>query len=179
LNEKDKLQFSVGSLAKTESLLEPTAIPKKQKVRIDWVGHPVLRSVNDLKKYIGKGDTFAVEVLFGQASRFISIGKQMTCRDLRNKIQNSNPNLKLATGAALFAQEKPKIRMDMEPDDLLFDSLKRFLPKLNRKHQRVCISLQIEDETQVRPVVVLEMKRSLSQILNGAPESDSTPAVSP
>jgi hypothetical protein len=176
VNEKDKLQFSIGTLARVESLLSISDRPSKQKVRIDWVGHTVLTSVKELQRCIKKGETFALEVCFGTLSKFFSIVKQMSCRDLRNKIQNASPQFKLVQGATIFVHEKPKIRMDIEPDDLLFDSLKVFVPKLNRKHQRVCILVPTEDEPPVQPS--REMKRSLSQILNGDPD-ESSGGVSP
>jgi hypothetical protein len=64
----------------------------------------------------------------------------MTCRDVVRKFATSEP-VKVGERGALFVHEKPKLRMPVEIDEIIFDVLRVFVAKLTKQRQRVCFDI--------------------------------------
>jgi hypothetical protein len=102
-----------------------------------------------------------MEVVVGNVSRFVSIGYEMTCRNVARKLAGLFSG-SAATGGTLFVHEKPKIRMSILLDDNIFEMIHRkFLGMLTRESQRVCLDLSVDEPNTAPPRAL-----SLSALLN-------------
>jgi hypothetical protein len=163
--DKGHFQCSIDRRGRVERLLDGKAAPMKENIRVDWVGHDIVATRSALKKRVTKGLKFAMEIVAGDHSKFLSIGNKMTFRDVCRKLSTMFP-VAVGTGGTLFVHEKPKIRMPIVPDAAIFDVLKGFVAKMTRQGQRVCLDISVEAPVRV-PVRTISLSGLLHAETHG------------
>ena len=174
-NEKQILQISKGSIENSEKIYNLDDIIEPITYRIDMIRYIAPNTKNQFKNLIKLNLPFSIEVRFSKnnlldnfygTSRFLSIHKTTTVRDLikksfrMNGITSEQINL-----IYLFINEKPKIKIQIDLDILILPEINKFLLKLSKNNQRICIALIIEDPLINNNNQNL-VQRSLSGLLN-------------
>ncbi|OHT07934.1 Clan CA, family C19, ubiquitin hydrolase-like cysteine peptidase [Tritrichomonas foetus] len=171
-SERTKILCSIGKLEAIESVLKAGDSPRKQCVRYDVIRYevPFLRS--RLKTMLKKGLSMGIEVRFASSmksfsfegtSRIISITKTMTLRDVWQKMMNiCGSSMEQPKQAFVFISEKSKIRIEILPDEVVFECLLKFVNKMTKEVQRLCIALVSDN-----PMIVSNAKPSITRSLSG------------
>ena len=176
--ERTKILCSIGKEEAIEYVLKPRDSPKKQCVRFDVIRYevPFLRS--RLKTMLKRGISMGIEVRFASSmasfsfegtSRIISVTKTMTTKDIWQKMGSSTMDHPKQSFA--FVSEKPKIRIELLPEDNIFKVFYKFVNKMTKDLQRLCIAF-----VSTNPMMVSKknstITRSLSGIINKKPKRD-------
>lgn len=176
IKEKTKILCSIGKLEAIESIIKEGDSPRKQCVRFDIVRYEVPYLRSKLKGMLKAGVPIGIEMRFAETvnsfsfegtSRIVSVTKETLAKDLWSKIVKVSSTLSMdqPKQAFVFISEKPKIRQEINQDDVIFDILKTFLNRMTKDLQRLCIALVSDN-----PMIVAKPKsaivRSLSGIIN-------------
>lgn len=172
--DKLHLVISQGTFDCAREILSARDTPKHCSLRVDVIRHKALKSVKKYKTYIKRGQTFSLEVrcavddtleIFTGVSRFITITKTTTGRDLIKKMSNVElyPG-EVAPDMIAFFNDKPKIRQDLDIDTGIFPVMNKLIANRKGMTTRIVIAIVSKSPLLNKPDNMLT--RSLSGILN-------------
>ena len=95
---------------------------------------------------------------FQGTSRIITIEKDMSVKDVWSKMVKASAHIAIEEPkqAFVFVSEKPKIRQTISTDENIFDFFYKFLNKMTKDQQRLCIALVSDN-----PMIVAQPKNSI------------------
>jgi len=173
-NEKLTINISKGSSSMAEMILTPNDEMVEAEYRIDMLRHKVPFTKQHIKSIIKNQESFCLEVRFTKniildsfsgVSRFITIHRTTTSRDIIKKIMRlSGSPSEQADSIILFISEKTKIKETISPDDSIYPVISKFINRMTKNNQRLCLALISEDPFIISPPTA--MQRSLSGLLN-------------
>lgn len=181
IKEKTKILCSIGKLEAIEYVIKKGDSPRKQCVRFDLIRYEVPYLRSDLKVILKEKRPMGIEIRFAESvnsftfqgtSRIISTEKQMTVKDIWSKMMKASSNMASdpPKQAFVFVSEKPKIRQIIGPDDNVFEIFHKFLNKMTKDQQRLCIALVSDN-----PMIVSKPKSSIVRSLSGIINQKSPP----
>lgn len=169
--KKMTLLCSRGDSTIIRKVLRNSYCPKNEKIRLDLIRYEIPTNRRRLNEMINSKLPMSMEVrlttdntltTYVGTSRLISITKQMTGRDIINKMKNYQLIQGIITSSFFFVHEKPKIKFEILLDELLYSQLDIMYPMLSMLKQRVCIALVVDNRIQeIKP----NISRSLSATL--------------